>query len=133
MGPTTSEDDWEWVFSPRAEDQLAQLHADTQERIIAKLDDVVSSEWREPVDFLEPLTNSPYKKLRVGTYRLGCRLRSEELYNSLHVGPGRSESTPVQTVFPAFARQSGRVDQSTSSKQEAPQIDRRVRSRLYPR
>jgi putative transposase len=30
--------------------------------------------------------------------------------NSLHVGPGRSESTPVQTVLPAFARHSGRVD-----------------------
>ncbi|GAA0239822.1 RNA-guided endonuclease InsQ/TnpB family protein [Haladaptatus pallidirubidus] len=30
--------------------------------------------------------------------------------NSLHVGPGRSESTPVQTMLPAFARYSGRVD-----------------------
>ncbi|MFH5845888.1 RNA-guided endonuclease InsQ/TnpB family protein [Haladaptatus sp. CMAA 1909] len=30
--------------------------------------------------------------------------------NSLHVGPGRPESTPVQTVLPAFARHSGRVD-----------------------
>ncbi len=29
---------------------------------------------------------------------------------SLHVGPGRSESTPVQTVLPAFVRHSGRVD-----------------------
>ncbi|NKE38037.1 IS200/IS605 family element transposase accessory protein TnpB [Natronococcus sp. JC468] len=29
---------------------------------------------------------------------------------SLHVGPGRSESTPVQTVLPAFTRHSGRVD-----------------------
>ncbi|KYH24432.1 putative transposase [Halalkalicoccus paucihalophilus] len=30
--------------------------------------------------------------------------------NSLHVGPGRSESTPVQTVLPAFTRHSGQVD-----------------------
>jgi putative transposase len=30
--------------------------------------------------------------------------------NTLHVGPGRSESTPVQTVLPAFTRHSGRVD-----------------------
>jgi putative transposase len=29
---------------------------------------------------------------------------------SLHVGPARSESTPVQTVLPAFARHSGRVN-----------------------
>ena len=73
MGPT-SDAEWEWVFSPRAEDQLAQLPVDTQDRIIAKLDEVVSSEWLEPADFLEPLTNSLYKKFRVGTYRLGCRL-----------------------------------------------------------
>lgn len=57
MGPTTSEDEWDWVFSSRAEDQLAQLPAETQDRIIAKLDDVISSEWREPADFLESLTN----------------------------------------------------------------------------
>ncbi|MCU4974021.1 type II toxin-antitoxin system RelE/ParE family toxin [Halobacteria archaeon AArc-m2/3/4] len=79
MGPTTNNDDWEWVFSPRAEDQFAQLDSDSQERIISKLDDVVSSEWREPADFLEPLTNSPFQKLRIGTYRLGCRLRHEDL------------------------------------------------------
>ncbi len=30
--------------------------------------------------------------------------------NSLHVGPGRPESTPVQTVLSAFTRHSGRVD-----------------------
>jgi mRNA interferase RelE/StbE len=42
-----------------------------------KLDEVVSSEWREPGDFLEPLSNSPFKKLRAGNYRLGCRLRHE--------------------------------------------------------
>ena len=30
--------------------------------------------------------------------------------NALHVGAGRSESTPVQTVLPAFARQSRRAD-----------------------
>nr|WP_303645958.1 transposase [Haladaptatus litoreus] len=29
---------------------------------------------------------------------------------SLQVGPGRSESTPVQTVLPAFAHHSGRMD-----------------------
>jgi mRNA interferase RelE/StbE len=43
-----------------------------------KLDEVVSSEWREPGDYLEPLTNSPFKKLRVGDYRLGCRLLHDE-------------------------------------------------------
>lgn len=39
---------------------------------------MVSSEWRSPGDFLDPVTGSPYQKLRVGEYRLGCRLLHEE-------------------------------------------------------
>ena len=74
MGQTPSDDSWGWEFSPRAEDQIAQLDAEQQQRIIDKLEEVVSSEWREPEDFLEPLTNSPFQKLRVGGYRVGCRL-----------------------------------------------------------
>lgn len=79
MDSTASDDEeWDWVLSPRADDQFAQLSDDQQERIVSKLDDVVSSEWRTPADFLEPLTGSPFQKLRVGGYRLGCRLRHEE-------------------------------------------------------
>jgi len=77
MGSTTSDDGWDWVFSPRAETQLAQLQTETQQRIIDKLDDVVTSEWRDPDDFLEPLQNSPFQKLRVGDYRVGCRLQHD--------------------------------------------------------
>lgn len=44
MGRTKSSDDWDWVFSPRAEDQFAQLDAETQDRIMEKLDEVVSSQ-----------------------------------------------------------------------------------------
>lgn len=78
MGSTGSDEEWEWQFSPRADDQFARLEADTQQRIVDKLDDVVTSEWRSPGDFLEPLTGSPFQKLRVGEYRLGCRLRHDE-------------------------------------------------------
>ncbi|MFC6974798.1 type II toxin-antitoxin system RelE/ParE family toxin [Halomicroarcula sp. GCM10025709] len=77
MGPTTSEEGWDWEFSPRAEKQSAQVPSDSQQRIIDKLDEVVSSEWRDPSEFLEPLTNSPFQKLRVGGYRRGCRLHHE--------------------------------------------------------
>jgi len=77
MDPTASDDDWDWAFSQRAESQFAQLDGETQQRIIDKLDDIVTSEWRDPVEFLEPLTNSPFQKLRVGGYRLGCRIRQE--------------------------------------------------------
>lgn len=68
MGSTANDDDeeWDWVLSPRAENQFEQLEEETRERISAKLDEVVSSEWRDPADFLEPVTNSPFQKLRVG-------------------------------------------------------------------
>ena len=70
-----SESEWDWVFSPRAESQFSQLESDAQQRIIDKLDGVVTSEWRSPEEFLEPLSNSPFRKLRVGDCRLGCRLQ----------------------------------------------------------
>ncbi|WP_415380041.1 type II toxin-antitoxin system RelE family toxin [Halosimplex sp. TS25] len=79
MGQTPSDDTWDWKFSPRGESQFAQLDAGTQERIMDKLDEVVASEWRQPGEFLEPLTGSPYQKLRVGGYRLGCRLHHETM------------------------------------------------------
>jgi len=78
MGSTGSSDDWEWRFSPRADDLFEQLDSETQARIVAKLDEVISSEWREPADFLDSLTNSPFQKLRVGGYRLGCRVRRDD-------------------------------------------------------
>ena len=78
MGSAAS-DGWDWEFSPRADDQFARLEPDVQERIVSKLDEVVSSEWREPGEFLEPLTGSPFQKLRVGDYRLGCRLMRDGL------------------------------------------------------
>jgi len=68
MGSAGSDDAdevWNWVLSPRADDQFAQRDGETQEQIASKLDDVVSSEWREPADFLEPLTGSPFQKLRL--------------------------------------------------------------------
>lgn len=65
-------------FSPRADNQFDQLDREIQKRIITKLDEVVSSEWRDPGDYLESLTGGPFQKLRIGGYRLGCRLMTEE-------------------------------------------------------
>ena len=78
MGSNDDGEEWEWVLSPRADSQFNQLDEETQQRIVSKLGEVVSSEWRDPDDFLEPLTGSPFQKLRVGGYRLGCRLRHDE-------------------------------------------------------
>lgn len=77
MEQTGSDDEWDWEFSPRAETQFGQMGSEPQQRIIDKLDEVVTSEWRSPEDFLDPLTNSQFNKLRVGDYRLGCRLQRE--------------------------------------------------------
>lgn len=51
MGSTASDDaeEWDWVLSSRAENQFDQVAEETQERIVSKLDKVVSSEWRDPV------------------------------------------------------------------------------------
>lgn len=66
MGSTASDDEWDWKLSPRADDQFSQLDSETQQRIVSKLDEVVAAEWRHPEEFLEPLTNSPFQKLRIG-------------------------------------------------------------------
>lgn len=75
---TSEDEEWDWEFSPRADDQFARLDRATQERIVSKLDEIVTSEWRDPTDYLEPLTNSPFRKLRVGGYRVGCRVARDE-------------------------------------------------------
>jgi len=69
-----SEDDWTWKFTRKADDQFDSLDPHVQDRIASKLDEVVESEWREPDEFLEPLTGGPFSKLRVGQYRLACTL-----------------------------------------------------------
>jgi mRNA-degrading endonuclease RelE of RelBE toxin-antitoxin system len=69
-----SEEDWSWKFAPRAADRFDSLGLHVQDRIVSKLDEVVESEWREPGEFLEPLTGGPFSKLRIGQYRLACTL-----------------------------------------------------------
>lgn len=70
----TSDEAWTWKFTPQAADQFESLDPHVQDRIVSKLDEVVESEWRDPDDFLEPLTGGPFDKLRVGQYRLACVL-----------------------------------------------------------
>lgn len=66
--------EWEWAFAQRAVDQFESLDPHVQDRIVSKLDEIVESAWRDPDDFLEPLTGGPFSKLRVGQYRLACTL-----------------------------------------------------------
>ena len=64
----TSDEDWTWKFTPRAADQFDGLDHHVQDRIVSKLDEIVEDPWRDPGDYLEPLTGGPFEKLRVGQY-----------------------------------------------------------------
>jgi len=76
--------EWTWKFAPRAADQFEGLDPHVQDRLVSKLDEVVTAEWRDPADYLEPLTGGPFEKLRVGQYRLACVLDREVSILEVH-------------------------------------------------
>lgn len=73
-----SEAEWTWELASSAQDDLASLPASEQDRIIEKLDEICTSPWRDPPDYGEPLRNSPYRKIRVGEFRLSVIFRRSE-------------------------------------------------------
>ena len=70
-----SDEGWTWVLASTAEDDLAGLSPAEQDRLLDKLDEIVSSPWRDPPEYGEPLQNSPYKKIRIGEFRLSVSFR----------------------------------------------------------
>jgi mRNA-degrading endonuclease RelE of RelBE toxin-antitoxin system len=93
-----SDGEWTWELSDRAADGLGALDAETQQRIIDKLDDVVSDEFREPPDFAKPLTGAkPWQSLRVGDYRAIVRFDREN--EVMQVGAVGHRST-IYDEFP---------------------------------
>lgn len=81
-----NETDWTWKFTQRATDQFEELDTHIQDRIVSKLDEVVESEWRDPSDYLEPLTGGPFSKLRIGQYRLACVLDYDDRVLAKYTG-----------------------------------------------
>ncbi|CDK37940.1 type II toxin-antitoxin system RelE/ParE family toxin [Halorubrum sp. AJ67] len=71
-------EEWDWKLTDRSKRQLDALDEYARDRIISKLEEVVTDQWREPTDHLEPLTGAPHQKLRVGQFRLGCRADREQ-------------------------------------------------------
>jgi mRNA interferase RelE/StbE len=69
---TASDGEWDWRFTDSAEREYETLQPHEQERIVSKLDEIVTDPWRDPSDYLEPLTGVPHSKLRIGAFRLGC-------------------------------------------------------------
>lgn len=73
----TSASEWSWELTDRAEGELTELDPQLRARVVEKLDDIVDHEWRDPPEFLVPVRDSPYDKLRVGSLRLGCVVNDE--------------------------------------------------------
>lgn len=67
-----SDEEWNWQFRKPAKRTYDDLDKHAQDRITDKLDEIVTDQWRDPDDYLEPLTGAPYSKLRIGQFRLGA-------------------------------------------------------------
>jgi len=74
----TSEEDWSWQFRKPAKRTYDDLDDHARTRITDKLDEIVHDQWREPDDYLEPLTGAPHSKLRIGQFRLGAECDYDE-------------------------------------------------------
>jgi mRNA interferase RelE/StbE len=72
-----SDDEWTWELSANTQDDLDALSPEEQEQIIEKLDEITTSPWRDPPDYGEPLQNSPYKKIRIGEFRLSVAFKQD--------------------------------------------------------
>lgn len=73
----TGNDRWDWELTDSARRQFDALTPGARERLVGKLDEVVGDPWRDPVEYLESLSGMPHRKLRIGPFRLGCRLDRE--------------------------------------------------------
>lgn len=80
-------EEWDWELTDRARRQFDALDQYARDRLVSKLDSIVTDQWREPTDHLEPLQGAPHDKLRVGQFRLGCRAdRDEKILYVLAIG-----------------------------------------------
>lgn len=73
-----SDEEWSWELAATAQTDLDSLSPDEQDRVLDKLDEIVSSPWRDPPDYGEPLQNSPHRKIRIGEFRLSVTFRQDE-------------------------------------------------------
>lgn len=63
-------DGWSWRFSSAAQSDFDGLELDERERIEDKLGEICETPWRSPPEYGEPLEGSPYRKVRIGEFRL---------------------------------------------------------------
>ncbi len=70
--------EWDWELTDTARRDFDSLDDHARDRIATKLDEIATDEWRDPPDHLEALHGTPHDKLRIGQFRLGCRLDHTE-------------------------------------------------------
>jgi mRNA interferase RelE/StbE len=75
--PGVGDNDWDWVLTDTARADLDRCDEYARERIVNRLDGIVSGEWRNPTEDLEDLAEAPHDKLLIGPFRLGCRVDHE--------------------------------------------------------
>jgi len=73
-----SDEEWRWQFRTPAKRTYDDLDEHAQTRITDKLDEIVTDRWRDPDDYLDPLTGVPHSKLRIGQFRLGAECSHDE-------------------------------------------------------
>jgi mRNA-degrading endonuclease RelE of RelBE toxin-antitoxin system len=66
--------DWDWELTDTSRRDFDSLADHARDRIVSKLDEIVTDQWRDPPEHLEPLQGAPHQKLRIGQFRLGCRV-----------------------------------------------------------
>lgn len=73
-----SDEEWNWQLRAPAKRTYDSLDEPAQTRITDKLSEIVDDRWRDPSDYLEPLSGVPHSKLRIGQFRLGAECSHEE-------------------------------------------------------
>jgi len=69
-------EDWDWKLTDRSKRHSSRHSTNTlAHRIISKLEEVVTDQWREPTDYLEPLARSATSEASGWTVppRMPCR------------------------------------------------------------
>jgi mRNA interferase RelE/StbE len=80
----SEDEEWDYRVTDRAREDLRALDAEVAERIVRKLEEVVSSEFRSPSEWLDPLEQTRYQKLVVGDYRGLVLVRHEKSVLEVH-------------------------------------------------
>lgn len=76
--------DWSWRLTAKARSDFEALEPVDRERIGGKLEEICTSPWRTPPDYGEPLQDSPYRKIRIGQFRLSASFDRDDKRLTIH-------------------------------------------------